>query len=119
MTGPLPTWLAEDEAIVHHKIFSAENGDYRGGLNWYKAQIDHINAADEASLPTERHYIDKPTLFVTCTRDAVVIPAVSEKQMRPFVKNIEVKSLDCGHWVQLEATDAVNHLLQEFFDRLL
>ncbi|KAL8653888.1 MAG: hypothetical protein Q9210_001839 [Variospora velana] len=116
-TSPRPAWLSEDEITTHSKIFSAENGGYRGGLNWYKAQMANVNAADEDALPTERHRIDKPTLLITCKKDYVCVPVLQEEQMKPLVKDMEIESLDCGHWVPLEAADEVNRILQDFFDR--
>lgn len=118
-TGARPAWLSEDELATHRKIFGAENGGYGGGLNWYKAQMANVNAADEEALPIERHHIDKPTLLVTCEKDYVCVPWVQEEQMKPFVRELEVESLDCGHWVPLKAADALHKVLQDFFDKHL
>ncbi|KAI4265133.1 MAG: hypothetical protein L6R35_007192, partial [Caloplaca aegaea] len=104
-TSPRPAWLTEDEIATHSKILSAENGGYGGGLNWYKAQMANVDAADEDALPTERHRIDKPTLLITCKKDYICVPVLQEEQMKPLVKDLEIESLDCGHWVPLEAAD--------------
>ncbi|KAL8721033.1 MAG: hypothetical protein Q9225_002206 [Loekoesia sp. 1 TL-2023] len=117
MTGLLPSWLTKDEIAIHSSIFSAENGGYRGGLNWYKAQMANVNAADEEAVTPERRQIDRPTLLVTCRKDYVAVPAMQEEQMRPFAKSMEVETLECGHWVQLEKSDEVNEILKRFFDK--
>lgn len=117
MTGPLPTWLSEHEVAKHNEIFCAENGGYRGGLNWYKAQMANINAADEEALPPERANIDRPTLFFANKQDYILVPALQEAQMTPLVKDLEVQELDCGHWTQLEKADEVNEILKGFIDK--
>lgn len=117
MTGPLPTWLSKHEAWKHNKIFSAENGGYSGGLNWYKAQMANVNAADEEAIPPERAQIDKPTLFFANKQDYILVPALQEAQMKPLVKDLEIQELDCGHWTQLEKANEVNELLKGFIEK--
>lgn len=110
--------MPENEALTHSRIFSADNGGYRGGCNWYKAQMGNINAADEEAVPAERRRIEKPTLLVTCTDDYVAVPALQEGQMREFaVGGMEVKQVEAGHWVQLEKAEEVNAVLKDFFER--
>ncbi|KAL8778834.1 MAG: hypothetical protein Q9213_007226 [Squamulea squamosa] len=118
MTGPLPDWISEPEIAIHKQIFSADNGGYRGGLNWYRAQIGNLNAADEKDVPPERCHTDKPTLLVACTRDYVAIPSIMEDNTKAFAKTLEVESLDCGHWVQLEKAKEVNEILKRFIEKL-
>ena len=116
--GPLAPWLSSEEVQTHSKIFAPENGGYGPPLNWYKAQIRLFNDADEASLPAERSFIEEPTLLVTCSKDPVGAPAVAEAATRPFVKNLQVKQIDTGHWLQLEKPDEVNQMLKDFFEGL-
>ncbi|KAL8833509.1 MAG: hypothetical protein Q9170_004226 [Blastenia crenularia] len=118
-TGPLPAWLTENEMAIHRQIFSAAKGGYQGGLNWYKAQMSNLNAADEDALAPERSHIDKPTLLVVCTKDVIGVPALQEENMKPFAKDMVVERLDCGHWLQLEKPDEVNGILKTFFDQHL
>ncbi|KAL8641250.1 MAG: hypothetical protein Q9228_001921 [Teloschistes exilis] len=110
-------WFSPAEQATYRQIFSAKNGGFAGGLNWYKAQMGRVNAADERALPSERYHIDKPTLMVVCTKDPVAIPAIQTEGMKPYVKQLEVESLDCGHWVQLVKVNEVNEILKGFFDR--
>ncbi|KAL8763345.1 MAG: hypothetical protein Q9184_000816 [Pyrenodesmia sp. 2 TL-2023] len=117
-TRPLPAWMPENEALTHSRIFSADSGGYRGGCNWYKAQMGNINAADEEAVPAERRRIEKPTLLVTCTDDCVAVPVMQEGQMREFaVGGMEVREVKAGHWVQLEKAEEVNAILKDFFER--
>lgn len=110
-------WFTPAEQTTYRQIFSAENGGFAGGLNWYKAQIGRVNAADEGALPSERYHIDKPTFLVVCTKDPVAIPAIQTEGMKPYVKQLEIESLDCGHWVQIVKANEVNEMLKGFFDR--
>ncbi|KAL8775236.1 MAG: hypothetical protein Q9209_000242 [Squamulea sp. 1 TL-2023] len=118
MTGPLPDWISEREIVIHKQIFSPNNGGFRGGLNWYRAQIGNWNAADEKGVPPERYHTDKPTLLITCTRDYVAIPSIMENDTRAFAKDLVVESLDCGHWVQLQKAKEVNESLKRFIEKL-
>ncbi|KAL8729290.1 MAG: hypothetical protein Q9181_005051 [Wetmoreana brouardii] len=117
MSGPLPAWISPSEIATYRSIFSAENGGFRGGLNWYKAQMGQVNAADEKNLPPERNQIPSPALLVTCAKDYVAVAAMQEEWTRPFARDLEVESLDCGHWVQLEKAREVNEILKKFFDK--
>ena len=103
---------------THNKIFAPENGGYGPPLNWYKCQTRHFNDEDEASLPAEKSFIEQPTLLVTCSKDPVGHPDLAEAGTRPFVKNLQVKQVDTGHWLQLEKPDEVNQILKDFFEGL-
>ncbi|KAL8869462.1 MAG: hypothetical protein Q9174_004256 [Haloplaca sp. 1 TL-2023] len=116
-TAPPPTWLSAAEIKTHKEIFSAKNGGYEGGLNWYKAQMGQINAKDEASVPEERQHVHKPSLLVLCEKDYIAVPKLMEESMRPFAKDMEVKKVDSGHWLQLEKADEVNEILKDFLEK--
>ncbi|KAL8955097.1 MAG: hypothetical protein Q9183_006793, partial [Haloplaca sp. 2 TL-2023] len=116
-TAPPPAWLSASEIETHKEIFSPQNGGYAGGLNWYKAQMGQINAEDEASVPEERQHIHKPSLLVLCKKDYIAVPQLMEESMRPFAKDMEVKTVDCGHWLVLEKTDEVNEILKDFLEK--
>ena len=79
--------------------------------------MGQINAEDEASVPEERQHIHKPSLLVLCEKDYIAIPQLMEESMRPFAKDMEVKTVDCGHWLLLEKTDEVNEILKDFFEK--
>lgn len=115
--GPVAAWFSPAELATYRHVFSADNGGFAGGLNWYKAQMARVNAADEEALPSERYHIDKPTLLVVCTKDPVAIPAIQIEGTKPYVKELEIESLESGHWVQLAKANEVNEMLKGFFDR--
>ena len=51
--------------------------------------------------------IQQPTLMIYGDRDAVM----RSENLAEFVPNVEVVSLDCGHWIQEEKPDEVNRLI--------
>ncbi|KAL8793176.1 MAG: hypothetical protein Q9195_004206 [Heterodermia aff. obscurata] len=116
--GPVASWLSSEEVKTHNKIFAPENGGYGPPLNWYKSRISHVNNEDEASIPEEKSLIGQPTLLVTCSKDPVGVAGIAEARTRPFVKNLQVKQVDTGHWLQLEKPDEVNQILKDFFEGL-
>ena len=118
MKGPLSSWMSESEHEVRDQIFSAGNGGYAGGCNWYKAQVANVNAADEEAIPAEKYLIDVPTLFIACDKDYVCVPSAQIDQMKKYVKNLEIETFDSGHWVELEKPKEANESLKKFFDKI-
>ena len=103
---------------THNKIFAPENGGYGPPLNWYKCQIRHFNDEDDAGIPAESSFIEQPTLLVTCSKDPVGAPEMAEAGTRPFIKDLQVKQVGTGHWLQLEKPNEVNEILKNFFEGL-
>ena len=54
--------------------------------------------------------IQKPTLMVYGERD--MIPKF--ENLADFVPNVEVVSLDCGHWIQQEMPQETNSVILEW-----
>ena len=116
-TQPLASWIHPSEISIYNEIFSPSNGGYGPPLNWYKAQIANLNTADEAEVPEEKYHIQAPALLVTCARDYIAVPKMQEGLMRPWVKDLLVKEMDSGHFVQAEKADEVNKALEEFIEK--
>ena len=77
----------------------------------------NLNAADDDTVPSERRQIDKPTLLVVCTKDYVANLTMQTEQTRAFANQMEVETLDCGHWAQLEKADETNAMLKQFIEK--
>jgi pimeloyl-ACP methyl ester carboxylesterase len=79
--------------------------------------MGNMNEEDEkfANLDPK---LDLPVLMITANRDIVATAEMMEKGIRQFADDMRVKKLDTGHWVQLEARDEVNKILEEFFSEL-
>ena len=116
-TQPLASWISPQEISNYNEIFAPENGGYGPSLNWYKAQIANLNTIDDAEVPEERYHLQVPALLVTCTKDYIAVPMMQEGLMRPWVKDLVVKEIDSGHFVQVEKADEVNKTLEEFIEK--
>ena len=116
--GPIASWVTPSEIETHNKIFdpSSGGGGYGPPLNWYKAEIANLNTPDDGAVPEERYHIQQPTLLVTCTYDYIAVPKMQEDGMKPYVKDLTVKELPSGHFVQSEKADEVNEVLKAFFE---
>ena len=116
-TQPLASWITPKEISLYNEILAPENGGYGPPLNWFKAQIANLNTADEAEVSEENYHIQVPALLVTCARDYIAPPKMHEGLMRPWVKDVVVKEMDSGHFVQAEKADEVNKTLEEFVEK--
>lgn len=99
---------------MHCKIL---HGHYDKAVNWYRALTNNINTEDEvkANLDPMLHM---PVLVITEQPSAISIPGFAE-QMKPFADDIMFEQVKTnGHWVQLEAKDEVNSMIDEFIQRV-
>jgi epoxide hydrolase 4 len=86
-----------------------EPGAATAMLNWYRA----IRQPSSRTLNLA-HVIDVPTLVVWGERDVALDPICLNGTER-YVRDLTVKRLpDVSHWVQQDAPQVVNGLLQEF-----
>lgn len=83
-------------------VAAFEKSGFTGGINWYRnldrnwhllAEIDPI--------------IHQPTLMIYGEQD--VIPKFD--RLADFVPNVDVVSLDCGHWIQEEKPQETNQTI--------
>jgi pimeloyl-ACP methyl ester carboxylesterase len=79
--------------------------------------MTNLNVKEEKDA-TLNPNIDRPVLLITAMRDPVAIPAMMESWIQPFVSNLQVHSVDAGHWIQIAAKDEVNNRLELFFSEV-
>ncbi|MFD2672159.1 alpha/beta fold hydrolase [Marinicrinis sediminis] len=92
--------MSESELAVFVSAF--ESTGFTGSINWYR-NLDrnwHL-------LADVNPIIQQPTLMIYGDRD--VIPKF--ERLPEFVPNVEVVSLDCGHWIQQEMPDETNQVI--------
>ncbi|KQR17170.1 alpha/beta fold hydrolase [Cellulomonas sp. Leaf334] len=92
--------MSDDELAVFVSAF--ESSGFTGSINWYR-NLDrnwHL-LADVDPI------IRQPTLMIYGDRD----PVMRSENLSECVPNVEVVSLDCGHWIQEEKPDEVNRLI--------
>ncbi|KAG4420888.1 hypothetical protein IFR04_005972 [Cadophora malorum] len=114
--APKETWLSQEEIDHAVKLFGPENGGYGAAINWYRAQLQNINATDEKEIPEANHILQQPTLLINTT-NFISATADFANQMKPYAPKLEVEKLESGHWVMLEKRDEVNGLLRAFAEK--
>lgn len=83
--------MSEADLAVYVSAF--ERSGFTGGINWYRNLDRNWHLLGEVDP-----IIRQPTLMIYGERD--VIP--KSARLADFVPNVEVVSLDCGHWIQEE-----------------
>lgn len=95
--------LSEGELAVYVAAFEATG--FTGSINWYRnmdrnwqilADVDPI--------------IHKPALMIYGERD--MIP--KSENLAKFVPNVDVMSLDCGHWIQQEMPEETTQTILDW-----
>jgi pimeloyl-ACP methyl ester carboxylesterase len=92
--------MSDSELAVF--VAAYEKAGFTGGINWYR-NLDrnwHLLADVDP-------VVHQPALMIYGDRD--VIPK-SEK-LADFVPNVDVVSLDCGHWIQEEKPEETNQAI--------
>jgi pimeloyl-ACP methyl ester carboxylesterase len=124
--GIAERWLTEDN-WAHFRNWAGHpdadqviaeleaTGSLTPGLNWYRANVPPESWVEP---PPKLPAVQAPTMGVWSTGD----PALTEIQMTDSAENVagpwRYERLDGpGHWVQLDAPEAVNELLLDFLPR--
>ena len=97
--------LSDNELAVLVSAF--ESTGFTGSINWYRNLDRNWHLLGEVNP-----IIQQPTLMIYGDRD--VIPK-SEK-LTEFVPNVDVVSLDCGHWIQQEKPEETNRAILEWLE---
>jgi len=114
---PFPAWLSEAE--LAHFVAAFQVSGFHGPLNRYRAQ--QIDFHDLAAL--RGRHIAQPACFIGGERDAVrrFVPGMDLYQ-EPGAACDDFRGSaiipGAGHWVQQEAPDAVNAVLEAFVGSL-
>lgn len=113
--GPQPDWMTEADLDVYVEHFQ-RNG-FTGPINWYRA----MDISWEQQRADGRERIHPPALFIAGKEDPVIqFGAKALKRMPEMMDDLTDVILldDIGHWVQMEAADAVNRHLAAFLKAL-
>ncbi|GAB3525993.1 alpha/beta fold hydrolase [Photobacterium alginatilyticum] len=92
--------MSDQELVVFVSAF--ESSGFTGSINWYR-NLDrnwHL-------LADVNPIIQQPTLMIYGDRD--VIP--KSERLTEYVPNVEVRNLDCGHWIQQEKPEETNQAI--------
>jgi epoxide hydrolase A/B len=98
--------MSDDELAVFVSAFEASG--FTGGINWYR-NLDR----NWRLLADVDPIIHQPALMIYGDRDVVRRP----ENLTTFVPQVEVVSLDCGHWIQQEKPEETNQAILKWLDQ--
>lgn len=98
--------MSDDDLAVYISAF--ETSGFTGGINWYRNLDRNWHLLGEVD-PIVR----QPTLMIYGDRD--MIPKF--EKLADFVPNVDVVSLDCGHWIQEERPEETNQAILNWLAR--
>ncbi|WP_081844353.1 alpha/beta fold hydrolase [Cellulomonas sp. URHE0023] len=77
-------------------VSAFESSGFTGSINWYRNLDRNWHLLADADP-----IIRQPTLMIYGARDAIA----RSENLTEFVPNVDVVTLDCGHWIQQERPD--------------
>ncbi len=98
--------MSDNELAVFVSAF--ESSGFTGSINWYR-NLDrnwHL-------LADVNPIIQQPALMIYGDRD----PVAKSVNLAEFVPNVEVVSLDCGHWIQEEKPKETNQVILKWLEK--
>ncbi|GLQ53846.1 alpha/beta fold hydrolase [Devosia nitrariae] len=98
--------MSDSELAVFVSAF--EKAGFTGSINWYR-NLDR----NWRLLADVDPIIQQPTLMIYGERD--LIP--KSDKLAAFVPNVDVVTLDCGHWIQQEKPEETNQAILKWLDR--
>lgn len=99
--------MSDDELAVFISAF--QSSGFTGGINWYRNMDRNWHI-----LADVNPIIQQPTLMIYGERDVVQKSA----RLAEFVPNVEVVSLDCGHWIQQEMPEETNQAILKWLAKV-
>lgn len=98
--------MSDSELAVFVSAFEASG--FTGSINWYRNLDRNWHLLADADP-----VIQQPTLMIYGDRD----PVAKSENLKQFVPNVEVISLDCGHWIQQERPEETNQAILAWLQR--
>lgn len=105
-TPPGEPVMSDSELAVYASAF--ESSGFTGGINWYRNSDRNWHL-----LADVEPVIRQPALMIYGDRDPV--PRLAN--LAKYVPDVEVVSLDCGHWIQQEKPEETNRAILEWLSR--
>jgi pimeloyl-ACP methyl ester carboxylesterase len=98
--------MSDDELAVLVSAF--QSSGFTGSINWYRNLDRNWRLLAEADP-----IIRQPTLMIYGDRDAIA----RSENLTAFVPNVDVVTLDCGHWIQQEKPEETNQAILSWLDQ--
>ncbi|MFY1585307.1 alpha/beta fold hydrolase [Micromonospora sp. WMMD734] len=105
-TPPGEPVMSDSELAVFVSAFASTG--FTGGINWYR-NLDR----NWRLLADVDPAIRQPTLMIYGDRD----PVARAERLTTFVPNVDVVSLDCGHWIQQEKPQETTEAILTWLDQ--
>ncbi|KAI0746357.1 alpha/beta-hydrolase [Daedaleopsis nitida] len=90
----------------------------RSALNWYKAQVNDVDLADNRNISPEMWQVQAPSLMVVALRDCICTPMYAKMAMIKFGTKVDYLQVPSGHWPQLECASSVNDGIRQWLERM-
>ena len=104
----IPGRLMMSEAELAVFVDTFEQSGFTGGLNWYRNFTRNWETTAEV-----RERVDQPALMLYGRYDMVQ----QNPRLATFVPDVEVHTLECGHWIQQEQPEETNRLILDWLAR--
>ena len=98
--------MSDEELAVFVAAF--ESSGFTSSINWYRNLDRNWHLLADADP-----IIRQPTLMIYGDRDTIA----KSENLTEFVPNVDVVTLDCGHWIQQERPAETNHAIFTWLDR--
>jgi len=98
--------MSDSELAVF--ISSFESTGFTGGINWYRNLDRNWHLLAEANP-----IIQQPTLMIYGEQDLIA----KSENLADFVPNVDVFTLDCGHWIQQEKPVETNQVILKWLEQ--
>ncbi|KAF4470262.1 alpha beta-hydrolase [Fusarium albosuccineum] len=115
--APWTKYLEEESKSIFKRIYNFHGG-FDGPLKTYKSMIRDVNLAHENAIPESAAYIKQPVVLITAARDRIALPEAQVNNTKPFAADINITSVDAGHFLQVEKPQEVNKKLEAFIKSL-
>jgi soluble epoxide hydrolase/lipid-phosphate phosphatase len=114
--APFEAWVTPEYKATRDKIFAKNS--YRGPLTWYRSRFGMLLGVDEEANEGLDLKIKCPVMFMRSKETVLSWPEFDNRTGK-FADDFEIVEVNggCGHWVQLEAKDEVNEILENFMTR--
>jgi len=89
-------------------VAAFETSGFTGSVNWYRNLDRNWHLLAEVNP-----IINQPALMIYGDRDTIP----KSPNLANFVPNVDVVSLDCGHWIQQEMPDETNQAILQWLAR--
>ncbi|MFJ7700866.1 alpha/beta fold hydrolase [Lysinibacillus fusiformis] len=98
--------MSDDDLSVYITAFNKTG--FTPSINWYRNLNRNWNLLGDVSP-----ILHQPTLMIYGEKD--IIPPLPN--IKDFVPNIDIKSLNTGHWIQEERPEELNQMILEWLEK--